>query len=68
MTEKLGYQNGSRDIQRHVEDERARFNLGRQGDTNLANEYGLYDLKHKLDVQKRTEKKFKNVHFCTPKK
>ena len=25
-------------------DERARFNLGRQGETNMVNEYGLYNL------------------------
>ncbi|WP_315523983.1 Bro-N domain-containing protein [Pseudoramibacter alactolyticus] len=31
-------------IQRLEEDERAKFNLGRQGNTNFVNEFGIYSL------------------------
>src|SRR5690625_1845425 len=39
------------------EDERAKFNLGRQGDTNIVNEYGLYSLI--LASRKPEAKRFK---------
>ena len=31
-------------LERLDDDERAKFNLGRQGETNMVNEYGLYNL------------------------
>lgn len=40
----LGLSNASMVIGRLDEDERAKFNLGRQGETNIVNEYGLYNL------------------------
>ena len=44
-------------VQRLDEDERAKFNLGRQGVTNIVNEYGLYNLI--LASRKPEVKKFK---------
>jgi len=44
-------------VQRLDEDERAKFNLGRQGETNIVNEYGLYNLI--LASRKPEAKKFK---------
>ena len=44
-------------IQRLDEDERSKFNLGRQGETNIVNEYGLYNLI--LASRKPEAKKFK---------
>ena len=31
-------------VNRLDEDERSKFNLGRQGEVNMVNEYGLYNL------------------------
>lgn len=44
-------------VHRLDEDERAKFNLGRQGETNIVNEYGLYNLI--LASRKPEAKKFK---------
>lgn len=44
-------------LSRLEEDERAKFNLGRQGDTNCVNEYGLYNLV--LASRKPEAKRFK---------
>ncbi|GFN37182.1 phage antirepressor [Tepidimicrobium xylanilyticum] len=44
-------------VQRLDEDERAKFNLGRQGEINIVNEYGLYNLI--LASRKPEAKKFK---------
>lgn len=40
----LGLTNTTVALQRLDEDERSKFNLGRQGKTNIVNEYGLYTL------------------------
>lgn len=48
-------------VQRLEDDERSKLNLGRQGDTNLINEYGLYSLV--LASRKPDAKKFK--HWIT---
>ena len=53
----LDIKNTTDALQRLDEDERARFNLGRQGDTNLVNEYGLYDLI--LGSRKKEARQFK---------
>ena len=42
----LGIQNPSDAVKILDEDERARFNLGRQGEANIISESGLYTLKH----------------------
>lgn len=44
-------------LKRLDDDERARFNLGRQGETNVINEYGLYNLV--LSSRKPEAKEFK---------
>ena len=44
-------------LKRLDDDERARFNLGRQGETNIVNEYGLYNLV--LSSRKPEAKEFK---------
>ena len=44
-------------LKRLDDDERARFNLGRQGETNVINEYGLYSLV--LSSRKPEAKEFK---------
>ena len=44
-------------MQRLDEDERAKFNLGRQGEANIVNEYGLYNLI--MASRKSSAKKFK---------
>lgn len=48
-------------IQRLEEDERAKFNLGRQGNTNFVNEFGIYSLV--LSSRKAEAKRFK--HWVT---
>lgn len=53
----LELSNPSVAIQRLDEDERSKFNLGRQGKTNIVNEYGLYNLI--LASRKPEAKKFK---------
>lgn len=40
----LGHSNASMALDRLDDDERAKFNLGRQGETNIVNEAGLYGL------------------------
>ncbi len=40
----LGHSNVSMALDRLDDDERAKFNLGRQGETNIVNEPGLYSL------------------------
>lgn len=44
VCEILGLTNPTVATSRLDDDERAKFNLGRQGDTNVVNEYGLYSL------------------------
>lgn len=44
VCEALELSNTSMAINRLEDDERAKFNLGRQGSTNIVNEYGLYNL------------------------
>lgn len=44
-------------VNRLDEDERSKFNLGRQGETNVINEYGLYNLI--LSSRKKSAKEFK---------
>lgn len=53
----LGLTNPTVTISRLDEDDRAKFNLGRQGETNLVNEYGLYNLI--LASRKKEAKAFK---------
>lgn len=44
VCDSLAIKNPSDALKRLDEDERARFNLGRQGEVNMVNEYGLYNL------------------------
>ncbi|GHN50840.1 phage antirepressor [Lactobacillus delbrueckii] len=44
VTKILGLSNTTVALQKLDSDERAKFNLGRQGETNVVNEYGLYGL------------------------
>lgn len=53
----LGLSNPTMSLQTLDEDERAKFNLGRQGNTNIVNEPGLYSLI--LGSRKPEAKKFK---------
>lgn len=53
----LGISNVTVALQRLDEDERSKFNLGRQGKTNVINEYGLYSLV--LASRKPEAKQFK---------
>jgi prophage antirepressor-like protein len=53
----LELSNPSMVVQKLEEDERAKFNLGRQGETNIVNEYGLYNLI--LTSRKHEAKQFK---------
>lgn len=53
----LGLTNPTMALQKLDEDERAKFNLGRQGETNIVNEYGLYNLV--LTSRKPEAKQFK---------
>src|SRR5690606_12353794 len=57
VCEILEISNPSMAIQRLDDDERAKFNLGRQGLTNVVNEYGLYNLV--LGSRKQEAKEFK---------
>lgn len=57
VCEILEISNPSMAIQRLDDDERAKFNLGRQGLTNVVNEYGLYNLV--LGSRKPEAKEFK---------
>lgn len=53
----LDIKNVTQAIQRLDDDERSMFNIGRQGDTNCVNEYGLYNLV--LASRKKEAKEFK---------
>ncbi len=53
----LGLKNPTMAINRLDEDERTKLNLGRQGETNLVNEYGLYNLI--LASRKKESRQFK---------
>lgn len=53
----LNLSNPSKAVSRLDDDERANFKLGRQGNTNIVNEYGLYNLV--LASRKPTAKTFK---------
>lgn len=53
----LGLSNPTMAINRLDKDERTKFNLGRQGETNIVNEYGLYSLI--LTSRKQEAKNFK---------
>ncbi|WP_283582891.1 phage antirepressor [Limosilactobacillus difficilis] len=44
ITSILGLTNTTVALSRLDDDERSKFNLGRQGETNVVNEYGLYEL------------------------
>ncbi|AND39600.1 phage antirepressor [Cytobacillus oceanisediminis] len=57
VCEVLGLTNPTMALQKLDEDERAKFNLGRQGETNIVNEYGLYNLI--LTSRKPEAKQFK---------
>lgn len=53
----LGLKNPTMAVNTLDDDERAKFNLGRQGNTNIVNEYGLYSLV--LSSRKPEAKEFK---------
>ena len=53
----LGLTNSRKAVQRLEDDERTMFNIGRQGKTNIVNEYGLYNLI--LASRKKEAKAFK---------
>lgn len=53
----LNIKNATDTLKRLDDDERARFNLGRQGEANIINEYGLYNLV--LASRKPEAKQFK---------
>lgn len=53
----LELSNTTMSLQRLDSDERSKFNLGRQGETNFVNEYGLYSLV--LASRKKEARKFK---------
>ena len=63
----LGLTNPTMAVNTLDEDERTKFNLGRQGNTNLVNEYGLYSLV--LSSRKKEAKDFKRwiTHEVIPK-
>ena len=53
-------------LQKLDDDERAKFNLGRQGMTNIVNEYGIFNLT--LSSRKKEARKFKRwvIHDVLP--
>lgn len=57
VCECLGLTNPTMSVGQLDEDERSKFNLGRQGNTNIINEYGLYSLV--LSSRKHSAKAFK---------
>lgn len=57
VCECLGLTNPTMSVGQLDEDERTKFNLGRQGNTNIINEYGLYSLV--LSSRKPSAKAFK---------
>lgn len=57
VCESLGLSNPTVAVNRLDEDERSKFNLGRQGEANVINEYGLYNLI--LSSRKKGAKEFK---------
>ena len=57
VCDSLGLSNPTVSVNRLDEDERSKFNLGRQGEVNMVNEYGLYNLI--LGSRKEEAKKFK---------
>ena len=57
VTNILDLSNPSMAVNRLDEDERSKFNLGRQGETNIVNEFGLYQLV--LGSRKPEAKQFK---------
>ena len=57
VCESLGLSNPTVSVNRLDEDERSKFNLGRQGEVNMVNEYGLYNLI--LSSRKKEAKRFK---------
>ena len=64
--ESLGLSNPTVSVNRLDEDERSKFNLGRQGEVNMVNEYGLYNLI--LGSRKKDAKAFKRwiTHEVVP--
>jgi len=66
VCDSLDIKNPSDALKRLDEDERARFNLGRQGEVNMVNEYGLYNLI--LGSRKDEAKRFKRwiTHEVVP--
>lgn len=66
VCESLGLSNPTVSVNRLDEDERSKFNLGRQGEVNMVNEYGLYNLI--LGSHKDEAKRFKRwiTHEVVP--
>lgn len=66
VTEILDLSNPTMAVNRLDDDERAKFNLGRQGETNVVNEFGLYQLV--LGSRKPEAKQFKRwiTHEVVP--
>ena len=66
VCESLGLSNPTVSVNRLDEDERSKFNLGRQGEVNVVNEYGLYNLI--LGSRKDEAKRFKRwiTHEVVP--
>jgi toxin-antitoxin system, toxin component, bro family len=66
ICESLGLSNPTVSVNRLDEDERSKFNLGRQGEVNMVNEYGLYNLI--LGSRKDEAKRFKRwiTHEVVP--
>lgn len=57
VTDILEIKNTTDALKRLDDDERSRFNLGRQGEANIVNEFGLYNLV--IGSQKKEAKQFK---------